>query len=229
VDLDLAMDFTKLWRVARSIGEDIYVLRESDPHPLWKESSTPVQQLLSCSAWRLIARPSEQDAFVSVDPAIRNARRLPLQCTVGKWRGRPAYTLDCWTNECLYGNHTAGAVISLLGPPPRHLRAEKEDSPEFLNQQASKTPGLPVWPIVCQRAGCVEYIWFSDFSAFPAQLYDNSLGLLLGVTYTRHRELDALHARRDGKVIGLLWPCANPEPAARSSFFSWLQPPDMRP
>jgi hypothetical protein len=52
----------------------------------------------------------------------------------------------------------------------------------------------------------LQFVWFSHGATVPTVLYDNSVGLLDDLTFRCHAGCQAIHVRRDGKFIGLIWP-----------------------
>jgi hypothetical protein len=99
----------------------------------------------------------------------------------------------------------SGAVAEILGVPPKGLRCA--ESGEVYKSNISDTTGQSVRPVFYHRIGPLEYIWFSNGLAFPAILYDWSIRFLDSVSFSWHRDNEAIHAWQAGKVVGLLWPC----------------------
>jgi hypothetical protein len=198
-DLDLTRDADQLNAAARAAGENLYVLPKRAPHPFWEPGSMPMQQVLSDAVWWTRTRPQDEDQFLPPETERRRPKRCPLICTTGRWRGKPAYSL-----------HWCGAVIEMCGHPPEWLRPERTqrhpNDPPFTTEP-SATRGRPVRPVFYQKSGPFEFIWFSHGRAVPANLFDQSVGLLEALSYTWHKGQSAIHVRRHDQVIGLIWPC----------------------
>ena len=99
----------------------------------------------------------------------------------------------------------SGAVVQVLGHPPRGLRPTEKD--EVFTAEISKTRGRPVRPVFYHRTGLLDYVWFSHGAAVPAILYDHTVRRLDSVRFTWHRDSSAIHLRQAGEVVGLFWPC----------------------
>jgi hypothetical protein len=125
---------------------------------------------------------------------------------MGRWQNRLAYSVDLWNNpEWESGRNLSGAVVQVLGRPPKGLRATVKN--EVFTAEISKTRGRPVRPVFYHHAGLLEYVWFSHRAAVPAILYDETIRLLDSVSFTWHRDNSAIHLRQAGEVVGLCWPC----------------------
>ncbi|HEV2328652.1 MAG TPA: hypothetical protein VGY56_07695 [Verrucomicrobiae bacterium] len=206
-DLDLTVDAVKLTAAAREVGENFYVLAESHPHPFWQPGSMPMRQVLCNATWWTRLRPEDQDVFLPVNSVHRRSKRLPLTCVTGLWQGRPAYSVACWENDAIYNTNMTGAALDIAGQPPKHFRIKKSDPGPELSKPPSATPGQTVHPLFYQKSGLLEYVWFSGGFAMPAALYDQVVRPLGRLDFTLHDEHEALHIRRDGRVIGMIWPC----------------------
>jgi hypothetical protein len=95
-DLDLTIDAEKLTAAAREVGENFYVLRESQPDILWKPGSMPMWRVLSWAIWWTHIRPEDANVFRPVDSARRRPKRFPLVCITGTWESQPAYGVGYW-------------------------------------------------------------------------------------------------------------------------------------
>ena len=206
-DLDLTRDARELTAAAREAGENFYVLCEHHPHPFWEPDSIPMRQVLRSAIWWTRIRPQDHDAFVPVESASQRPNRLRLNCVTGEWQGGPAYSISCWENEEFYNTNMVGAALEIAGHPPKKFRVKKAETGAGLSKPPSATRGQPVRPVFYQHSGVLEYVWFDNGAAVPAVLYDNVLRPLEGVNFTVHREHEAIHIRRSGRMIGLIWPC----------------------
>jgi hypothetical protein len=218
VDLDLTLDAEKLNAAARTAGENFYVLYENRPHLGWKPKSGPMIPLLRDAVWWTRIRPQDQDVFLPMDSVRGRPNRVRLECSTGQWQGKPAYGVDVWLNPAWDNMNMSGAVIELNGHPPEHLHVSKrvKRGDEF-TREPCLTRGRAVRPVFHQKSGCLEYVWFSNGVAVPTVLYDNSVGLLDDLTFTCHASCEAIHIRRHGKVIGLIWPCSIHAPGVVAS------------
>jgi hypothetical protein len=207
VDLDLTLDADKLTAAARTAGENFYVLYENRPHIGWERKLTAMIPVLRDAVWWTRIRREDQDVFLPVETALGRSKLVQLACSTGWWQGQPAYAVDVWLNPKWHNMHTSGAVIELCGHPPRHLPTLKraKGREEFVHQPSS-TRGRAVRPVFRQKSGLLQFVWFSHGATVPAVLYDNSVGLLHDLTFSCHAGCQAIHVRRDGKVIGLIWP-----------------------
>jgi hypothetical protein len=210
-DLDLTRDADRLNAAARVIGQNLYVLHEGAPRPFWEPGSTSMREVLWDAIWWTRIHSQDKDVFLPVETALRRPRRLALVCSVGRWRGQPAYNLNIWENENLGGCNMFGAAVELCGWPPRGLRRVRNrrrpnDPPFMVDPSPSK--GRPVRPVFCQRSGPFEFIWFSHGQAVPAVLWDHSVGLLDGLRFTWHKEHGAIHVHRNREVSGFIWACS---------------------
>ena len=130
----------------------------------------------------------------------------PTEVQHGPWQNRPAYSVNLWDNPAWEsGRNLSGAVVQVLGRPPKGLRAAVKN--EVFTAEISKTRGRPVRPVFYHHVGLLEYVWFSHRAAVPAILYDHTVRLLDSVSFTWHRDSSAIHLRQAGEVVGLFWPC----------------------
>ncbi len=93
-----------------------------------------------------------------------------------------------------------------MGAPPQGFcSAEKGEN--FDDAKLSATPGRHVRRVFYHHSGRLDYVWFSHGAALPAILYDLVLRPWHGLSYTVHRGNEAIHIRRAGGLVGLVWPC----------------------
>ncbi len=205
-DLDLTFDAEKLTRAARAAGENFFVLEENSPNPSWQPGSTPMARVLRDAVWWTRIHREDEDLFLPLDVGPLRRKRVRLNCSTGRWQNQPAYSVDLWDNpEWESGRNLSGAVVQVLGRPPKGLRPTEKD--EIFTAEISKTRGRPVRPVFYHHAGLLEYVWFSHRAAVPAILYDHTVRLLDSVSFTWHRDSSAIHLRQAGEVVGLCWPC----------------------
>jgi hypothetical protein len=219
VDLDLTLDAENLAAAARAAGENFHVLYENRPHLAWQPESGPMSPVLRDAVWWTRIRAEEADVFLPPDSVKKRLTRTCLACSTGFWQGQCAFAVDVWLNPEWHNQHMSGAVICLIGQPPKHLRvAERAKRNEEFEKEPSRTRGRAVRPVLRQKSGLLEFIWFSHGVAVPAVLWDNSMRLMTDVTFTIHTGSAAIHIRRQNKVIGLIWPCSvrAPEVAANA-------------
>ena len=205
-DLDLTLDAEKLTQAARATGENFFVLEENSPNPFWQPGSTPMDRVLRDAVWWTRIRREDEDLFLPLDAGPLRRKRVRLNCSMGRWQNQPAYSVDLWNNpEWESGRNLSGAVVQVLGRPPKGLRPKVKN--EVFTAEISKTRGRPVRPVFYHRTGLLEYVWFSHRAAVPAILYDQTVRLLDSVSFTSHRDNLAIHLRQAGEVVGLFWPC----------------------
>jgi hypothetical protein len=205
-DLDLTLDAEKLNAAARVVGENFFVLEENSPNPFWQPGSTPMDRVLRDAVWWTRIHPRDEDLFLPLNAGPLRRKRVRLNCSMGRWQNQPAYSVALWDNpEWESGHNLSGAVVQVLGRPPKGLRPTVKN--EVFTAEISKTRGRPVRPVFYHRTGLLEYVWFSHRAAVPAILYDETVRLLDSVSFTRHRDSSAIHLRQAGEVVGLFWPC----------------------
>jgi hypothetical protein len=193
-DLDLTSDGEKLTQAARAAGENFYVLYENDPRPFWKPGSIPMPRVLRDAVWWTRIHREDEDLFLPMNSGPIERKRGRLRCSLGRWQNRPAYSVDLRDNPAWgSGRNMSGAVVQLLGHPPKGFRPTDEN--EVFTAEISKTRGRPVRPVFYHRVGLLDYVWFSHGAAIPAILYDHIVRRL------------AIHLRQAGAVVGLFWPC----------------------
>jgi hypothetical protein len=208
VDLDLSLDADRLTAAARTIGENLFVLEEMQPHPFYEPGDLPMEQVLRHATWWTRTHPEDEDHFVPVDSKLWKPTRRRLVCSLLTWQGRPAYRVDTWNNPEWHNRNMVGAAVEFWGSPPKWLRPEIEKQQrEQFTVEIAASRGRPVHPVFYQRSGLLEYVWFSHGAAFPAVFFDNSVQRLAGVSYTHHRGHQAIHVRQGGELIGRVWPC----------------------
>jgi hypothetical protein len=117
----------------------------------------------------------------------------------------PPLSIDFRNNPQWGGLNMHGAVAKFLGRPTGGLR--RTETRDDFASDISKSRGQHVRPVFLQRAGLLEYIWFSHCQAVPAILYDWSVNFLGPVRYTWHRDGRAIHIWQSEKLAGLLWRC----------------------
>ncbi len=204
VDLDLTLDAQTLTRVARIIRTNLYVLYESAGQRLGEPDSTPILQILRNAVWWSRIRPEDQDVFLPMDSPRRPQSHVCLSCSAGVWLGEPAYSVDLSDDPQWGGDNMLGARATILGSPPNLLHLE--DRGHVFAEQPSATRGRPVRPVLYHRAGLLEYVWFTNHIAVPAVLYDLTVASFDNVRFAWHRDKRALHVRRAGELVGLVWP-----------------------
>jgi hypothetical protein len=207
VDLDLTVDSPKLTAAARAIGGNLYVLHEHRPRVECSPKSGPIIPVLRDAVWWTRIRPGDQDVFRLMETSSLRLRLASLACITGSWQGQPAYAVDVWLNPEWDNLHMAGSVIELCGRPPEQLRVvERLTEKDEFTIEPCRTRGRPIRPVFRQQSGLLDFVWFNSGAAVPSVLYDNTVGLLNNLTFTCHAGCEAIHARRNRKVIGLIWP-----------------------
>ena len=182
-DLDLTLDGEKLTQAARAAGENFYVLYENDPSPFWKPGSIPMPRVLRDAVWWTRIHREDEDLFLPMNSGPLEKKRVRLRCSLGRWQNQPAYSVDLWDNPAWgSGRNMSGAVVQVLGHPPRGLRPTEKD--EVFTAEISKTRGRPVRPVFYHRVGLLDYVWFSHGAAVPAILYDHTVRRLDSVRFT---------------------------------------------
>ncbi len=122
--------------------------------------------------WWTRIRREDEDLFLPLDAGPLRRKRVRLNCSIGRWQNQPAYSVDLWDNpEWESGRNLSGAVVQVLGRPPKGLRPTVKN--EVFTAEISKTRGRHVRPVFYHRAGLPEYVWFSHRAAVPAILYDH--------------------------------------------------------
>ena len=204
VDLDLTLDAQTLTRVATIIRTNLYVFHESAGQRLAEQESRPILQILRDAVWWTRIRPGDQDVFLPMDSPRRPQSHVCLSCSSGVWSGQPAYSIDLSDDPQWGGINMLGARATILGSPPAHLRWV--DRGHVFGDQPSATRGRPVRPVLCHRAGLLEYIWFTNQIAVPAVLYDLTVSSFHNVRFTWHRDKRSLQVRQAGQVVALVSP-----------------------
>jgi hypothetical protein len=217
VDLDLTLDADKLNDAAHAVGQNFYVLHENDPTLFWKPGTTPVSWAVREAIWWTRFRFDDRDRFLPLASGPLWKRPARLRCTVGRWRGQSAYSVDLWTNpEWGSLNNYSGAVVQLAGLPPKGLRRVKEKGD--LAARVSTSRGRTVKPLFYQRTGPLDYVWFNHGNAVPAILYDHSIRSLTEPTFMAHDEDDSpitMHVA--DRLAGLVWTCTISAPEVTPS------------
>jgi hypothetical protein len=208
VDLDLTVDGHKLSAAARLTGVNLWVLYEGDPSPDCKTGSTPVSRILRNAIWWTRIHPRDADLFL---PLISGPLwgHIPLRCVTGEWQGKPAFSVDLWSNPDYESprNYT-GPVIQLSGkPPPFFIEEAQGEEGTFTAEGVSKTRGRCVRPLFYQRAGKLEYVWFGHGAAVPAILYDHVLQPRNDISYSIHSDCASIHVWHGDGLIGFILPC----------------------
>jgi hypothetical protein len=189
-DLDLTLDAEKLTAAARVAGENFYVLAENSPSPFWEPGSTPMSQVLRDALWWTRIHREDEDLFRPMNSGPLGRKRFRLRCSMGRWQDQPAYSVDLWENPEWGGCNMSGAVVQVLGHPPRGLRPTEKD--EVFTAEISQGRGRLVRPVFYHRVGLLEYVWFSHGAAVPAILYDHTVRLLDSVRFTWHGDSSAI-------------------------------------
>jgi hypothetical protein len=204
--LDLTKDAPRLTEAARAVGENLYILEHNQPSRFWEPGSTPMSAVLRNAVWWTRLYPSDADQFLPLASGPLMRKPIRLKCSIGRWQHRPAYSVDFWLNwEWESPTNMSGPVIQLLGQPPAGLHPVQKDGP--LTSETSQSRGRHVRPVFYHRTGQLAYVWFSHGAAVPAVLYDAAARTLDSIRYTWHRGNSAIHVWREGKVVGLIWPC----------------------
>ena len=126
-DLDLTLDGEKLTQAARAAGENFYVLYENDPSPFWKPGSIPMPRVLRDAVWWTRIHREDEDLFLPMNSGPLERKRVRLRCSLGRWQNRPAYSVDLRENPAWgSGRNMSGAVVQVLGHPPRGSQADGE-------------------------------------------------------------------------------------------------------
>jgi hypothetical protein len=195
IDLDLTLDGAQLNEVARAVRQNFYVLYENDPTPFWRPGDKPISAVLREAVWWTKFRPQDQDRFLPLTAGPLWKKQVPLRCVTGRWQKQPAFSVDLWSKpgwESL--RNYSGAVVQLSGHPPRGFRPTEQA--EAFTAEVSTTRGRPVRPVFYQHSGVLDYVWFNHGAAMPAVLYDHTLRLMQGLSFTVHRDNSATHRKK---------------------------------
>ena len=145
-DLDLTLDGGKLTQAARAAGENFYVLYENDLSPFWKPGSIPMSRVLRDAVWWTRIHREDEDLFLPMNSGPLEKRRVRLRCSLGRWQNQPAYSVDLRDNPAWgSGRNMSGAVVQVLGHPPRGLRPTEKD--EVFTAETFKGRGHTVHPV----------------------------------------------------------------------------------
>lgn len=217
VDLDLTLDAAKLTEAARISHQNLFVLYDDV-----RSGDKPMSAVLREAVWWTQLRSSDQDRFFPLSAGRIWMRQGQWRCDTGLWQDQPAYSVDLWTNQEWESlRNYSGAVVQLMGCPPRGFQPAETE--KVLDTKVSNARGRSVRPVFYQRTGRLAYVWFSHAAAMPAMLYDLTVRDMGDVSFTVHRENSAIHVRREGSVIGLLWPCGISAPDVTRSALAHLR------
>ncbi len=204
-DLDLTVDAAKLTVAAKEVGEDFFILPEFVPSAFWEPRGEPLDGVIANAVWWTRTQSVNRDFFLPIGK-LRKKHGPRLNCTVGTWLGQPAYSVSCWENDAIYNQNLTGSAIDLIGIPRKEFIVKCAETAGKFSASPSQTPGRPIRPLLYQRAGPVEYVWFSNCFSVSAFLYLHTVAKLGCISFTIHRDVEAIHLRLGRKVIGLLWP-----------------------
>jgi hypothetical protein len=178
---------------------------------------------LTCEGQKLqwLARKTNQNLYV-VDEASAAA------CQAGPPRHliRHAIWWTCIhkTDEDLFGGmgvyhqwHRKGRGLKLLSPDPpgknwagKLVLADECQDQQQWQQEVSTEPGRQVKPVLLQRSGRYELVWFDHGKAALQPDYHNVLARFGKVEFWSHPDREPIHVQKDGRVVALLWPSLVP-------------------
>jgi hypothetical protein len=170
------------------------------------QSQESLNKVIGEAVWWTQTQPENQNLFLSVDVFLKQRWSNRLRYATGTWQGQSAYAVSSWGNDAIDNQSLAGSAIELCGFPPNHFVVKDREMDEKYSITPSPRRGRPVRPVFYHRSGPVEYIWFNHGISVSAVLFANTLGKMAGLNFRIHAGTEAIHIRRAGKVIGMLWP-----------------------
>jgi len=107
--------------------------------------------------------------------------------------------------------------LKALAPPGKNwesklLLANESGAKSRWQAEISSTEGQTVTPVLLQRSGQYELVWFSHGPAVLQPAFHAVVGKFGKVQFSVHPDRQAIHARKGNTVIALLWPSPVPNP-----------------
>ena len=84
------------------------------------------------------------------------------------------------------------------------LANECQDQQQW-QQEVSTEPGRQVKPVLLQRSGRYELVWFDHGKAALQPDYHNVLARFGKVEFWSHPDKEPIHVQKDGRVLALMW------------------------
>lgn len=142
---------------AEAASRNFYVLYETFPNPFWTPGSTPMRRVLRSVVWWTRTRADDSDLFLPLTHRPRLLEGHQLTCAVGRWQGRPAYSLGFWDNPTFATANTGGAAVILCGDPPKGLRVIQKE----MGSQPERCPLAK--GVSCDRHSTIAADWSNIF------------------------------------------------------------------
>ena len=176
-DLELTYESHKLQWLARKINQNLYAVDEASPAAC---QAGPPRQLIRQAIWWTCIHETDEDIFGGIG-------------IYHQW-------------------HRKGRSLKLLSPDPPGknwagklvLANECQDQQQW-QQEVSTEPGRQVKPVLLQRSGRYELVWFDHGKAALQPDYHNVLARFGKVEFWSHPDKEPIHVQKDGRVLALMW------------------------
>jgi hypothetical protein len=181
-NLELVYEGHKLQRLARKINQNLYVVDEASAAAC---QAGPPRHLIRHAIWWTCIHETDEDIFGGMG-------------IYHQW-------------------HREGRSLKLLSPDPpgknwagKLVLADECQDQQQWQQEVSTEPGRQVKPVLLQRSGRYELVWFDHGKAALQPDYHNVLARFGKVEFWSHPDREPIHVQKDGRVVALLWPSPVP-------------------
>jgi hypothetical protein len=181
-DLELTYEGHKLQWLARKINQNLYVVDEASAAAC---QAGPPRHLIRRAIWWTCLHETDEDSFGGIG-------------SYHQW-------------------HRKGCSLKLLSPDPpgknwtgKLVLADECLEQQQWQQEVSTQPGRQVKPVLLQRSGRYELVWFDHGKAALQPDYHNVLARFGKVEFWSHPDKEPIHVQKDGRVVALVWPSPVP-------------------
>jgi hypothetical protein len=172
----------KLQWLARKINQNLYVVDEASAAAC---QAGPPRHLIRHAIWWTCLHETDEDLFGGIG-------------SYHQW-------------------HRKGRRLKLLSPDPpgknwagKLVLADECPDQQQWQQEVSTEPGRQVKPVLLQRTGRYELVWFDHGKAALQPDYHNVLVRFGKVEFWSHPDKEPIHVQKGGRVVALVWPSSVP-------------------
>jgi len=187
-DVDINLERYRLKKVARQVGANLFVL-DSDAASSARPGAS--KRLQWDALWWTRIFETDQDRFTSIKTyeAQLARRRRPRAPTTS-----PGIS---WVSKVsMWGGVSETSACSAENAKPEERK---------------------IVPVLYQRSGFHELIWFDNEQAVTTACYDNLRSKFGDLTFSIAPHQDPIQVRQQGEMIALLWPLQVPNPETASA------------
>ncbi len=188
--IQLPRDIHGLSRVAKQAGETLFVVRESDA-PADQRAASKLE-LIRNAIWWTRNEPSTWDRFVPIEHY-----RYRHRSHQSSKQGQAQLSGSIWASRLWFAD-------------------DASDRSAWFRELSTST-GREIKPILLQRSGPHELVWFTHGQAVLQPAFHQLRAKFDKMCFTVHQGNRAIHARHGQDVVALVWPCTVPNPQTKAA------------